>query len=108
MVNSEFVKDIAKAVNKEKINQILDPGSTPRRYEPVGGIGKHIDKIHKESRYADHYKNLPFTFSKPKKPKGRSVYVSCDNCGHIMTATVVTVGVICPNCKKFSCVSEVD
>lgn len=107
MVNSEFVKDISKGIQKESLNQELTPGSTPRRYEPVGGLTKHINRIHKESKYSDHYKNLPFTFSKPYKPRGRSICVSCDNCGHITTATTVTVGIICPKCKIFSCVSEV-
>jgi ribosomal protein S27E len=108
MVNSEFSKDIAKGINKYKINQKLEPGSTPRRYEPECGIRKHSERIHRESKYADQNMNLPFSFKKPPKPRGRSVYVACDRCGHITSATTVTVGVICSKCKVFSTVSEVN
>lgn len=106
-MNSEFVKDISKAVQNTKLNQELPAGSTNRRYEPAAGVKKHNERIHKESKYADNYKNLPFSFKKPSKPIGRSSYVSCDNCGHIIVGTTATVGMICKSCGKFSSVSEV-
>ena len=106
-MNKQYAKDIAKHVNKTPLNQELSPGSTPRRYEPKGGVAKHNARIHKESKEMDG-KNLDFTFSKPWKPKGPSAVVACDNCGYQLSGTKVTVGVICPECKQFSTVSEVD
>jgi len=106
-MNSEFTKDLAKAVLNTTINQELPPGSVGRRYEPATGINNHRKRIHAESKTADN-KNMPFTFRKPLKPKGRSVYLKCNNCGHIITGSSTTVGVVCNNCKKFSGVTEVE
>ena len=107
MVNAQFKKDLSKYVKSTAVNQELTPGSTPRRYEPHGGVNKHNERIHRESKYADSHKDLPFSFRKPPKPKGVSLYVQCDNCGHIISATTATVGMICKECKKFSSVTEV-
>jgi len=106
-MNKEFVKDLKKVVSKEPVNQVLSPGSTPRRYEPSGGVKKHNERIHKESKYSDNYKNLPFSFRKPPKPTGRTSYVECNNCGNVSCATTATVGIICNACGKFSSVTEV-
>lgn len=106
-MNTQFIKDIQKGITKEPIKQVLDPGSTDRRYEPASGLRKHRERIHKESRYVDENRNLPFTFSKPPKQKGRSNLISCDNCGFVTSGTTVTVGIVCRNCKKFSTVTEV-
>lgn len=86
----------------------LRPGVTPRRWEPEEGVNRLNNKIHKESKIADDHKNLPFSFSKPYKPKGRLKRFVCNNCGHLINGSSVTVGVICSNCNKFSTVSEVD
>ena len=107
MVNSEFIKDVKKGIEKTKVNQVLEPGTTPRRYEPEGGVAKHNQRIHKESRYADEYKNLPFKFRKPPKPMGRTTYMICDNCGKPYRGNTATYGIICNNCHKFSTVSQV-
>jgi ribosomal protein S27E len=107
-VNKQFIKDLTEGVNDTQLNQTLPAGSMGRRYEPECGVGKHNERIHRESRYADEYKNLPFSFRKPFKPKGRSAYVQCNNCGHITLGTSVTVGIICSECKKFSVVTEVE
>lgn len=104
----QFKRDISKGLAKEPLNQVLTPGATPRRYEPECGVQKHNERIHRESKYADSHKNLPFSFRKPPKPKGRSTYVKCDNCGHITTGTTATVGIICVECNKFSTVTEVE
>ena len=80
----------------------LSPGSG-RRYIPEGGLQKHREKIHKESKKADE-KNLPFTFSKPKRP-GRQSDFSCKECGRVFSASIRTVMCICPDCKK---VTEVE
>lgn len=104
-MNEQFIKDVKKVAQKTPIKQELPPGA-PRRYEPEIGVGKHNRRIHKESRYADTHKNLPFTFRKPQKPIGRNATVQCDSCGYIISGTTATVGMICPGCSKFSTVSE--
>lgn len=106
-MNSEFFKDLKKNLDKEPINQELSPGTTGRRYIPEGGIRKHNERIHRESKLADKYGNLPFTFSKPSKPP-KTKYVECEVCGHITRAQKNTVGMICSNCKKYVSVKEVN
>lgn len=105
-MNNEFYKDLAKSVTETNLNQELTPGSTGRRYEPTGGVNKHNARIHKESKAADG-KNLDFNFRKAPKSVGRSTYVECDNCGYVISGTTATHGIICPECKQFSTVSEV-
>jgi hypothetical protein len=83
-MNEQFINDVKKAVQQTPLNQELPPG-TPRRYEPVSGIKAHNNKIHKESKIADN-KNLPFTFSKPRK-SGRSITFKCDNMDSIRNLT---------------------
>jgi formylmethanofuran dehydrogenase subunit E len=85
----------------------LRPGVTKRRWEPEGGVNKLNQRIHKESKFADSHKNLPFSFSKPVKVRGRTSLVKCDNCGAVTYGTNTTVGIICKHCNKFSSVSEV-
>lgn len=85
----------------------LRPGVTPRRWEPEQGVRKLNERIHKESKFADDNKKLPFTFSKPSKPIARSTLVQCNNCGSITSGTTATVGIICKHCNKFSSVTEV-
>jgi hypothetical protein len=105
-MNKELIKDVAKSVKKAPIDQELSPGQG-RRYEPAAGVGKHNSRIHRESKVADS-KNLPFSFRKPPKPKGRPTYIKCDNCGCMLSGTTATVGIICPECKKFSSVTKVE
>lgn len=76
----------------------LSPGSTSRRWIPEGGLQKHRDRIHRESKKADE-KNLPFTFSKPKKDK-KSDDFNCAECGRGFSAPKNTIMCICPDCKK--------
>lgn len=107
-MNKQYIKDLQKGItNTPSLQQELPAGSG-RRYEPTLGTRKHNERIHQESKYTDDHKNLPFTFSKPQKPKGPSTYIKCDNCGNISVATTVTVGIICKKCNKFSSVTEVD
>jgi uncharacterized OB-fold protein len=82
----------------------LSPGSTKRRWEPEGGIQKLNERIHKESKFADDHKNLPFTFSKPTKPKKTSLF-QCAGCGHTFYAPSRTVMLSCPECKN-ACKAE--
>ena len=106
-MNTNVKRALERQIKNTPLNQELSPGSVGRRYEPKGGVAKHNARIHEESRKADG-KNLEFTFSKPYKPKGRSATLRCDSCGYLLSGTKVTVGVICPECKKFSTVSEVE
>lgn len=85
----------------------LRPGVTPRRWEPEEGIGKLNSRIHRESKYIDNNKKLPFSFGKPKKPMGGNSLIKCNNCGAITMGTTVTVGIICKSCNEFSTVTEV-
>lgn len=105
-MNDQFAKDIKRAIRDTNVGE-LPAGATPRRYEPDGGVRNHNERIHRESKIADDHKNLPFTFSKPNKPKGRATYVRCDSCGRITSATTATVGMVCPDCGKFATVTEI-
>ena len=84
----------------------LSPGSTPRRYEPTGGISKHNARIHKESKQLDT-KNLPFSFSKPRKA-GRQRNVVCNKCGTHYRLSVNAVGVICNACNQYCSLEDID
>jgi len=78
-----------------------------RRWLPEGGEDKLRNKIHKESKFADDHKKLPFTFSKPKK-SGKSVYFQCVECGRVITAGPNTIMCVCPDCKKVTKVERVE
>ncbi len=84
----------------------LSPGATKRRWEPEIGINKHNEKIHRESRHADEHKNLPFTFSKPRKA-GRQKLVKCVECGTMYYIGINTVGVVCNECHKYCSVEDI-
>lgn len=103
----QIQRDVNKKLKETPFNQELTPGSTGRRWTPPGGLKRHNERIHKESKFADDHKDLPFSFSKPSKPKGRSAYIKCNNCGYVTSGTTATVGIVCPECKKFSTVTEV-
>lgn len=78
----------------------LSPGVTKRRWEPTGGLRKHRERIHRESKFADDNKNLPFEFSGISKQR-KPATVECSFCGNVVRASVDTVGMICSRCKKF-------
>jgi hypothetical protein len=84
----------------------LSPGSTGRRWQPEGGMRKHKERIDRDSRYADHNMNLPFTFSKPRRP-GRKHYMKCPKCDSIVYVSVNTIGIICNNCNSYVNLEEV-
>jgi hypothetical protein len=107
VVNKEFQKDIKKYLDKTTVKSELEAGATPRRYDPACGVKKHNERIHRESEYADKYKNLPFEFSKPKKAKRQTVKV-CANCGKPVHVSVDCIGLICRGCGKYSAVEEVE
>ena len=84
----------------------LYPGTTERRWEPEGGLKNHQERIHRESRYVDEHKNLPFEFSKPRKTGSRK-YMKCSKCGHIVYVSVNTIGIICKECNAYVSVEGV-
>ena len=84
----------------------LSPGSTDRRYIPEGGLKRHRERIHKESKFADDHKKLPFEFSKPKKG-GRREWFECVECGRELFVSVNTVMCVCPNCNKATKVERI-
>lgn len=111
MVNDQLVKDMTKALVNSDLggSRELEPGATPRRYEPNGGINKHNERIHKESAQMDKNGNLPFSFSKPYTgSKARPATVQCDNCGAFHSGNVNTVGIVCRTCNTYSSVSPVE
>lgn len=77
-----------------------------RRWVPPGGLKKHNEKIHRESKIADNYKKLPFTFSKPMKDK-RHAWFECVECGKAISVPVNTVMCVCSDCKKVTKVVKV-
>ena len=105
-MNEQYIRDTKKLIKNTPLNQELAPGS-PRRYEPKGGVNKHNARIHRESKEQDG-KNLEFNFRKPNKPIGRCTYIRCDNCDYLTSGTTATAGIICPECKEFSTVTEVE
>ena len=84
----------------------LDPGSTKRRWIPDGGLNNHRDKIHRESKFVDDYKNLPFSFSKPQRNK-KTVLFKCIECGRYLYAPINTFMCGCPVCKKATKVERI-
>lgn len=104
-MNDEYSKNIAKHLKNQGMGE-LEPGTTGRRYEPAEGVNNLNKRIHKESEYTDRNKNMPFTFSKPKKAK-RSVVRICSNCKRLVSVNKDTVGIICRYCKEYASVEEV-
>jgi len=109
MVNKALTNDIAKGLKNVDLggSKELPAGATPRRYEPAGGVNKHNERIHNESKWVDENRNLPFTFSKPNKDQ-RQKLVKCLNCGALKMVNKNTVGVICSGCKQYSSVEEIN
>lgn len=85
----------------------LSPGSTKRRWDPEGGVTQHREKIHKETKFADEHKNLPFTFSKPPRNKKHDIF-KCTGCGNIVSVPSNTVMIVCRSCKKACKVESVN
>jgi hypothetical protein len=101
----DFSKGVTKDLNDGSVGE-LSPGQTGRRYEPEEGVANLNRRIHRESDYVDKYKNLPFTFSKPKKLKKTMVKV-CKNCKYPVGVNKDTVGIICSKCHTYSQVEDI-
>ena len=69
------------------------------------GNKKYKNMIDSGSREADK-KNLPFTFSKPKKDSPRTVTCWCTECGSFTRVSKTTVMVICAGCGSLYSVTE--
>lgn len=108
-VNKEYIKDLSKGIQESSVGnkQLLDAGTTGRRYTPNGGVEKHNARIHRESDVVDRKGNMPFSFSKPKKYLVDNRVVECSNCGAIKAVNKNTVGIICRHCGKYASVKEV-
>ncbi|KKM97156.1 hypothetical protein LCGC14_1170840 [marine sediment metagenome] len=85
----------------------LSPGATGRRWIPEGGERKHNEKIHRESKFADDHKNLPFELSRPPR-RGKHVSYVCVGCGYTLFARKNTVMIACPDCKKATKAVRID
>jgi len=88
------------------MNGELSPGSTKPRWEPEQGFKKWREKIHKESKFADDHKDLPYKFFVPRRYC--RVAVRCTECGYTFTGSRNTVMVICPECKELTKAELVD
>jgi len=84
----------------------LSPGSTPRRWIPEGGEQKHREKIHRESKFAEDHKNLPFSFSKPPRNKKHEAF-ECIECGNTIWAPINTIMCVCSCCNKATKVERI-
>ena len=104
-MNDEYSKAIARDLKKQGMGE-LAPGATERRYEPKEGLNNLNKRIHRESEFIDKHKDMPFSFSKPKKGKAAMTKV-CSNCGEYVSVNRDTVGIICRHCKTYSQVEEV-
>ena len=109
MANSELTKALSKKLKQSNLggSQELTPGATGRRFEPAEGVNNLNKRIHKESKFVDENKNLPFTFSKPKK-SARGCYKKCATCGDIKHVNINTVGIECKKCHSYSSLEEID
>lgn len=66
----------------------------------------HREKIHKESKFADDNKNLPFTFSKPKKPKPNRDAYQCSECSRIIPMDAPRTHAIACRCGNFMVIDK--
>ncbi len=78
----------------------------PERYDKYMTKG-HKEKIHRDSKFADNNKDLPFTFSKSKKSKpNRDVY-QCSKCERVIPMDASRTHAIVCRCNNFIVVEEV-
>lgn len=85
-----------------------DSSSRESPNQMVRGSKKYKEWINKDSSKIDKYSNLPFTFSKPpKRTKHREdIYHVCGHCRHVTMVNKYTAGLVCPDCKRYSSVTE--
>lgn len=84
--------------------------NSPNREAPnkhTRGDKKYKEMIDRDSKNADRYKNLPFSFNKPPKrtqPR-RDIFMVCSKCGHVDLVNKYTAGKVCKGCKSYTDVS---
>lgn len=78
----------------------------PNRH--LKGSKKYKEMIDRDSKNTDFWKNMPFTFSKPKKRTRarQDIYHICDACGHVSMVSRYRVSQTCGGCKAYSSVNE--
>jgi len=59
------------------------------------GSKAYREQIHRDSKFADDHKNLPYTFSKPKKYKNPTGVEDCPSCGNASPIWPNTIMVAC-------------
>lgn len=72
------------------------------------GDKRYKEMIDRDSKRADTWSNLPFTFSKPAKRTQaiRDILFSCPSCERVTGVSKYTVGIVCVQCKTYTTISE--
>ena len=71
------------------------------------GPKKYKERIHRESKFADDNKNLPFKFSKPKKKgKPENIEIVCSKCERSLFVNEDAVLVFCGVCNTLNRVRD--
>jgi hypothetical protein len=79
--------------------------SRDREYHQAHNKGMTVDQrrewVRKKAKEEDN-KNLPFTFSKPPRRRGRTWSVGCRECDTALTISRNTFIAVCPKCGLFN------
>lgn len=94
-------------LNQERARRFGEssPKLYPERYKEYL-TKKRREQIHKESKFAGDHKNLPFTFSKPKKPTPHRDIYQCEECGHILHISASRTHAVICRCNNFIIIEE--
>lgn len=79
--------------------------SRDREYNQAHNKGMSTDQRRKwvrDQASKEDSKNLPFTFSKPPRRRGRTWDVQCVECGTSISINRTTIIGVCPHCKFFN------
>lgn len=77
----------------------------PERYNEYM-TKSHKDKIHRAGKSAEGDKDLPFTFSKPKRSKPNRDFYQCDKCSRVLPMDSARTHVIICRCNNFIVIEE--
>jgi hypothetical protein len=70
------------------------------------GKRKYRERIHKDAKFSSDNKNLPYSFSKPKKEKATNRHFECSVCQEDLFGTEDTYLIICSKCGHVNKVRE--
>lgn len=70
------------------------------------GPKAYKNRIKRDSEFADKSKDLPYSFSKPKKTKPARVYVECGDCSKDLFVTDEAILVVCGSCKGITRIKD--